>query len=83
MIMFATSMPSWRLWFVKTAFAATYLNLFDSNLGIEGVFCRCRRLQRIRLSDRIRRQPEASAASSETSQMQGDTRLLLGSCTGL
>lgn len=83
MIISATSMPSWRLWFVATAFAVTYLNLCNSSLGREGVFCRCRHLQRIRLPDCIRRQSEAPAASSETGQMQGDTRLLLGSCPGL
>ena len=58
-------------------------NFFDSSLGRKGFFCRCRRLQRIRLPNRIRRQSEASAASSEISEMQRDTRLLLGSCPGL
>ena len=41
----------------------------NMHLGRKGVLCRCRHLQRIRLPDRVRRQPEAAAASSKTSEM--------------
>ena len=59
-------------------FAATLVGfVFDLGLGRKGFLCGRGNPWGTRLPDRIRRQSEAPASSSETDQMQRNTRLLL------